>query len=102
LSRYNLISADSAVRLLKYMHTSQHFDVFFASLPSEEVDGRTAVWAKGGSMTAVSTISGYIRTDQGRLLAFSLLANGFIGDNKPVFNLRQRVWRELVRFRKIT
>jgi hypothetical protein len=34
------------------------------------------------------------------LLTFSLLANGFIGDNKPVFDLRQKVWRELVQFER--
>jgi PBP4 family serine-type D-alanyl-D-alanine carboxypeptidase len=100
LSRYNLISADSSVRLLKYLYGSEHFDVFFASLPTEKVDGKEVISAKGGSMTAVSTISGYIKTDEGRLLAFSLLANGLIGDNKPVFDLRQCVWRELVRYKR--
>jgi D-alanyl-D-alanine carboxypeptidase/D-alanyl-D-alanine-endopeptidase (penicillin-binding protein 4) len=100
LSRYNLISAASAVRLLEFLHGSEHFDVFFASLPSEKVDGDVAVWAKGGSMTGVSTISGYLKTADGRLLAFSLLANGFVGENKPVFDLRQRVWGELVRYRQ--
>ena len=99
LSRYNLISADSSVRLLKYMYGNEHFDVFFASLPTEKVDGKPVVSAKGGSMSSVSTISGYIKTEGGRLLAFSLLANGFVGDNKPVFDLRQAVWRELVQYR---
>jgi PBP4 family serine-type D-alanyl-D-alanine carboxypeptidase len=99
LSRYNLISADSSVRLLKYLHDSAHFDAFFQSLPIEKVDGKPVVSAKGGSMSGVSTMSGYIKTDDGRLLAFSLLANGFLGDNKPVFDLRQCVWRELVRYR---
>ncbi len=99
LSRYNLISADSSVRHLKYLYDSEHFNVFFTSLPAEKVDGKPVVPAKGGSMSGVSTISGYIRTDDGRLLAFSLLANGFLGDNKPVFDLRQCVWRALVRFR---
>ncbi|HEX6963441.1 MAG TPA: D-alanyl-D-alanine carboxypeptidase/D-alanyl-D-alanine-endopeptidase, partial [Lacipirellula sp.] len=98
LSRYNLISADSAVRLLKYMHGRENFQVFFESLPTSNVNGNPVVSAKGGSMTGVSTISGYTKTDGGRLLAFSLLANGFIGDNKPVMNLRQKVWQELVQY----
>jgi D-alanyl-D-alanine carboxypeptidase len=99
LSRYNLISADSSVRLLRYLYGSEHFDAFFKSLPTEKVDGKPVVTAKGGSMSGVSTMSGYIKTDDGRLLAFSLLANGFLGNNKPVFDLRQCVWRELVRYR---
>ena len=52
------------------------------------------VSAKGDSMSSVSTMSGYLRTLDGRLLALSLLANGFIGNNEPVFDLRQQVWRE--------
>jgi D-alanyl-D-alanine carboxypeptidase/D-alanyl-D-alanine-endopeptidase (penicillin-binding protein 4) len=112
LSRYNLISADSSVRLLQYLRQSDDFEPFFKSLPTSEVkldDAATAgskdtsteprVSAKGGSMSSVSTMSGYLRTLDGRLLAFSLLANGFIGNNEPVFDLRQQVWRELVRYR---
>jgi serine-type D-Ala-D-Ala carboxypeptidase/endopeptidase (penicillin-binding protein 4) len=112
LSRYNLISADSSIRLLAHMQRSGHFEPFFQSLPTTEVeraevagkkgdDGKhePAVSAKGGSMSSVSTMSGYVRTDDGRLLAFSLLANGFIGTNEPVLALRQEVWRELVRYR---
>lgn len=111
LSRYNLISADSSVRLLQYLKQSDDFEPFFQSLPTSEValDRETLagasdksktprVSAKGGSMSSVSTMSGYIRTLDGRLLAFSLLANGFIGNNQPVFDLRQKVWRELVQY----
>lgn len=113
LSRYNLISADSSVRLLQYLRQSDDFVSFFASLPTSEVklsDSEQAgasdpssaprVSAKGGSMSSVSSMSGYLRTLDGRLLAFSLLANGFIGTNEPVFDLRQQVWRELVRYQR--
>jgi D-alanyl-D-alanine carboxypeptidase/D-alanyl-D-alanine-endopeptidase (penicillin-binding protein 4) len=113
LSRYNLISADSSVRLLQYLKQSDDFEPFFQSLPTSEVKLDEAmlagasdqspaprVSAKGGSMSSVSTMSGYLRTLDGRLLAFSLLANGFIGNNEPVFDLRQQVWRELVRYRR--
>jgi serine-type D-Ala-D-Ala carboxypeptidase/endopeptidase (penicillin-binding protein 4) len=113
LSRYNLISADSSVRLLQYLKQSDDFEPFFQSLPTSEVKLDEAalagasdqsktprVSAKGGSMSSVSTMSGYVRTLDGRLLAFSLLANGFIGSNEPVFDLRQQVWRELLRYRR--
>lgn len=111
LSRYNLISADSALRLLKYLNESEDFEPFFKSLPTSEVKLADAdlegasdrsdvprVAAKGGSMSSVSTMSGYLRTLDGRRLGFSLLANGFIGNNQPVFDLRQQVWRELVKY----
>ena len=101
LSRYNLISADSAVRLLAFMKQHEHGGVFFDSLTKYKLDDATAadapvvIAAKSGGMQSVSTISGYLRTRRGQLLAFSLLANGYIGDNAPVFDLRQKVWRLL-------
>jgi PBP4 family serine-type D-alanyl-D-alanine carboxypeptidase len=100
LSRYNLISADSAVKLLQHMHKNQDFQVFYNSLPAEKVGDKEPVRAKGGSMTGVSTISGYLKTDDGRLLAFSLLTNGFIGENDPIKDLRQEVWTTLLRYHK--
>jgi len=47
-------------------------------------------------MSGVSTISGYVDTLGGRRLAFSLLANGFIGSAEPVFDLREKLWKILV------
>ncbi len=107
LSRYNLISADSSVRLLQYMHGHKHFDVFYGSLKTYPVDpdkseasssGPQLVHAKPGGMTGVSTISGYVQTLDGDLLAFSLLANGFIGSNAPIVELRDSVWKTLIRY----
>lgn len=116
LSRYNLISADSSIRLLAYMKTHEHFEPFFDGLPVYEVklpgaeDGAKwaeiplaefdaeRVFAKPGGMSGVSTISGYIQTLDGRWLAFSLLGNGYVGSSAPVRDLRDRVWAELVRY----
>ena len=101
LSRYNLVSADSAVRLLAFMHTHRRSQEFFDSLPRYKLADATAddaavvIAAKPGGMQSVSTISGYLKTRTGRLLAFSLLANGYIGSNEPILDLRQKVWREL-------
>jgi|GEM_PF-2348226 len=114
LSRYNLISAESSVMLLKWMRDHKHFPVFRAALTEYEVELKkiawpsipaegfdaNRVWAKSGGMTGVSTISGYLRTLDGRMLAFSLLANGFIGSYEPVKDLRQQVWQTLVQYRR--
>ena len=102
LSRYDLISADSSVRLLRYMHTHEHAETFCDALkPYEiEIDGKKhkLIAAKPGGMGSVSTISGYLTTLDGRKLAFSLLANGYIGSAKPVFGLREDVWRILAHY----
>jgi D-alanyl-D-alanine carboxypeptidase/D-alanyl-D-alanine-endopeptidase (penicillin-binding protein 4) len=102
LSRYNLISADSSVKLLRFMDSHPHGKVFFAALPTYEVEingkKKPVVSAKSGGMGAVSTISGYVKTTKGQLLAFSLLANGYIGSAEPVFGLRQDVWEVLAHY----
>lgn len=103
LSRYNLISADSSVKLLAFMRKHQHYSTFFAALPEYGVEARSGeermlVRAKSGGMGGVSTISGYLQTLEGRQLAFSLLANGYIGSAEPVFLLRKQVWSELVKY----
>ncbi len=114
LSRYNLISADSSVKLLAYMKTHEHFEPFFDGLPvrkvnlseGEEWDGvplaefdDERVFAKSGGMSGVATLSGYVKTLDGRWLAFSFLTNGYIGSNKPVLELRNAVYSALVRYR---
>ncbi len=110
LSRYNLISADSSIRLLQFMNRHMHAKVFFESLPTYDVEvGNESkvdskanekvaprVRAKGGSMSGVSTCSGTVRTLNGRTLAFSYLTNGFLGASKPQKALRQEVWQTLI------
>ncbi|MEM1446764.1 MAG: D-alanyl-D-alanine carboxypeptidase/D-alanyl-D-alanine-endopeptidase [Planctomycetota bacterium] len=114
LSRYNLISANSSIELLDHMDDHEHFAVFFDGLPvykvalpeQERWSGVPLaefeverVFAKPGGMSGVNTISGYLDTLDGRRLAFSLLANGYIGSSAPVRDLRGRVWSTLVRYR---
>ena len=95
LSRYNLIAADSSIRLLQYMDGHQSRAAFFDSLPTYDVAGTLPVQAKGGSMSSVSTCSGVIRTPGGKRLAFSYLTNGFLGSSKPLKELRQSIWETI-------
>lgn len=118
LSRYNLISADSSIRLLRHMASHEHFEPFFdgmpiykVALPLANAQGQAhwngtplaefspeRVFAKPGGMSGVNTISGYLDTLDGRRLAFSLLANGYIGSSAPVRDLRGKVWATLIRY----
>lgn len=92
LSRYDLVSASGTAQLLTYMseHPDQAIrDAFFTSLPVGGVDGtlkgrypasspaRGRVFAKTGTMTAISSLSGYVSTDSGRQLVFSLMSNNY-------------------------
>ncbi len=95
------------------MKTHPHFAPFFDGLPIYKVEipddatwnhkpltdyNPKRVFAKTGGMTGVSTISGYIKTLDNQWLAFSFLANGYTGSNKPVKELRHEIWAELVRY----
>ena len=86
LSRNNLLSARTAVRLLDYMPKSDVWESYFSSLPAAAVpDGLEQrmrgtpaagnLRAKTGTIRRVSALSGYVHSADGELLAFSILAN---------------------------
>lgn len=91
LSRYNLISARQFVEFLTWMHSQFNCcSEFVSALPISGVDGtlidrmgragmKGKVRAKTGSMTGISSLSGYLTTNDGETLAFSILQNGFTG-----------------------
>jgi serine-type D-Ala-D-Ala carboxypeptidase/endopeptidase (penicillin-binding protein 4) len=91
LSRYNLISAHQFVTFLSWMHRQfSCCSEFMASLPISGIDGtlihrmvdsslKGKVRAKTGSMSGVSSLSGYLTMKDGELVAFSILQNGFTG-----------------------
>ncbi|MDR1728543.1 MAG: D-alanyl-D-alanine carboxypeptidase/D-alanyl-D-alanine-endopeptidase [Acidobacteriota bacterium] len=88
LSRRNLVSADILVKVLGFMHRQPTFPRFYASLAVAGTDGTLKnrlkktvaegnVRAKTGTMSGVSAISGYMKTNDGELLAFSMIANNY-------------------------
>ncbi len=91
LSRYNLVSAHHFLEFLSWMHKQfSCSSEFISSLPISGTDGslvrrmksgelKGKVRAKTGAMTGISSLSGYLSTKDGELLAFSILQNGFTG-----------------------
>jgi len=88
LSRYNYIAPEHLVRLLRGMYRRKEFPLFYECLPIAGVDGtlrsrlkgtraENNVRAKTGSIANVRTLSGYIRTADGEMLAYSMQANNF-------------------------
>ena len=89
LSNQNYLTPNLLVDLLKYMYQSSHFDLFRQSLPIAGVDGTLAhrmknspayqkVTAKTGTLTSVTTLSGYATARNGHLLAFSIMIQNFV------------------------
>ena len=89
LSRYNYVSAGMITAILERMYDDpRHQKPFVASLPIAGRDGTTAsrmrdslaegnAVAKTGSIANVRSLSGYVRTRDGEMLVFSILANDF-------------------------
>jgi D-alanyl-D-alanine carboxypeptidase/D-alanyl-D-alanine-endopeptidase (penicillin-binding protein 4) len=87
LSRGNRASPLRVVRLLTAMEARDEFDDWYASLPIAGRDGtlstrmrhgaaRGRCHAKTGTLSNVSTLSGYCEALSGDLYAFSILMNG--------------------------
>jgi D-alanyl-D-alanine carboxypeptidase/D-alanyl-D-alanine-endopeptidase (penicillin-binding protein 4) len=109
LSRLNLESADAFVQLLRFMHQDKTFQIFYDALPIAGTDGTLAsrmkrskaadnVHAKTGSMANVSSISGYVKTLDGEMLAFSIVLNGYLGPRDAVEAMQDRALARLADF----
>ena len=102
VSLYNYHSADTQIALLRYAYA--HEDIFkylYPSLPVSGKDGtlsdrmgksnaRYNVHAKTGTLTGVSSLSGYITASNGHTLAFSIIINGVL-KNSVGQNFQDRV-----------
>jgi D-alanyl-D-alanine carboxypeptidase/D-alanyl-D-alanine-endopeptidase (penicillin-binding protein 4) len=90
LSRYNYVSAGAVVDVLEHMFRDpKHKDAFFATFPIAGKDGTVSTRmrktraegnavAKTGSISNARSLSGYVRTRDGEMLVFSILANDFV------------------------
>jgi D-alanyl-D-alanine carboxypeptidase/D-alanyl-D-alanine-endopeptidase (penicillin-binding protein 4) len=90
LSRYNYVSAAALASILEHMYKdTRHRDALMATLPIAGKDGTISTRlrrtraegnavAKTGSISNVRSLSGFVRTRDGEMLAFSILANDFV------------------------
>lgn len=103
VSRYNLVSAETIIKLLLAMASEKDlFERFFASLPIAGVDGTLKdrmrgsaaqgnARAKTGIIGGVTTLSGYVTTRDDELLAFSILMQNFLGEARPYRDVQDRI-----------
>ncbi len=87
LSRKNRISAHAMATILAHMHHSNNQQTFFDSLSIGGEDGTLSgrfknkllqgkVRGKSGFIRGVSSLSGYVKSHDGSMYAFSILING--------------------------
>jgi len=86
LSRDNLVTPRFQTSLLLALSNRPYFEMFLNTLAVSGTDGtlkrrlaaqpvRGSIHAKTGTLNGVSTLSGYMTTRSGRVLAFSIFAN---------------------------
>jgi D-alanyl-D-alanine carboxypeptidase/D-alanyl-D-alanine-endopeptidase (penicillin-binding protein 4) len=89
LSRLSQLSPDDLSMILVKAKTKPWFATWATSLPIAGYDGTLAsrmkgtpaelnVWAKTGSLSGVSALTGYVTTKAGRQLVFSIVQNNVI------------------------
>jgi len=114
VSHYNLVTPANLIRLLTAMW--KNFSIrneFVATLPIAGVDGTLShrmkgtaaagvLHAKTGTISAVSTLSGYTATADGEELAFSFMMQHFLGSSRSVRTIQDRLGAELSQFRRGT
>jgi len=114
VSHYNLITPANLVNLLTAMW--KNFSIrneFITTLPIAGVDGSLGgrmkgtaaagvLHAKTGTISAVSTLSGYTTTADGEELAFSFMMQHFLGSSRAVRSIQDRLSAEISAFRRTT
>jgi D-alanyl-D-alanine carboxypeptidase/D-alanyl-D-alanine-endopeptidase (penicillin-binding protein 4) len=110
LSRMDLISPEDIVALLRAMQRQQKiFPAFDSSLPVMGVDGTLSerlrqsgamgnVHAKTGFLTGIRCLSGYLKTKDDELLAFSILVNNYTIPTREINDLQDELILRLVNF----
>ncbi len=103
LSRYNLVTPQQLTKLLYYAYHNPNIkSALIPALPIGGIDGTLIgrmnpisdgrhVHAKTGSMTGVTTLSGYIYTHHHGVLIFAVMMNGFVGKDRPLLHVEDRM-----------
>jgi D-alanyl-D-alanine carboxypeptidase/D-alanyl-D-alanine-endopeptidase (penicillin-binding protein 4) len=106
LSRYNLFTPRSIIKLLEKIHAELPQEKLFSILANGgksgtvknmfKTDDEAFVFAKSGSLSGVYNLSGYLITKKGKTILFSLMNNNF---TKPTSQVRKEVEKILLEVR---
>ncbi|RXT04347.1 D-alanyl-D-alanine carboxypeptidase/D-alanyl-D-alanine-endopeptidase [Ammoniphilus sp. CFH 90114] len=106
LTRYDIISPRQVHSVLEVLAQDE---VFRSTLPIAGMDGTLKsrligtpaegkVIAKTGSLRGVRSLSGYVTTEQGERLAFSIIMNGYAENDKAMTDLQDAIMLTLVSY----
>jgi len=92
LSRYNLFTPRSIIKLLHKIHQSMEEERIFTIFPAGGISGTIRNWygaetpyvfAKTGTISNKHCLSGFLKTKKGQTLIFSFMHNNYIGSSSP-------------------
>jgi serine-type D-Ala-D-Ala carboxypeptidase/endopeptidase (penicillin-binding protein 4) len=110
LSRYNYITAATVADVLVHMYNDpRHRDAFLSALPIAGKDGTMATRmrrtraeanaiAKTGSISNARSLSGFVKTRDGEMLVFSILANDFVIPSATITTMADLAVESLANF----
>ena len=107
LARLNLVTPATVVRLLRSMFAATVKDAWISLLPVGGEDGTLSnrfgesslagrIYAKTGSLSHVSALSGYIRRPTGDWVAFAILANNYNSRTAEIRGVMDRICNLIV------
>jgi D-alanyl-D-alanine carboxypeptidase/D-alanyl-D-alanine-endopeptidase (penicillin-binding protein 4) len=110
LSRHDLVSPETLVRVLDRIQQDTAFAVFYNAMPIAGVDGTLKdrmkgtpaegnVHAKTGSISAARSLSGYVTTADGERLIFSILSNNWTTPSSAVTGVADQIAAALASYR---
>lgn len=104
VSHYNLVSVELLNEILRYMqqYHAKLFNVLYESFPIAGVDGTldtrmmegrayNNVHAKTGTLSGVSSLSGYLTSKSGDLISFSINIQNFVGSAKTARYFQDKI-----------
>lgn len=104
ISHDNNVSAQSLTTILNFMANDKYAGVFYESLSIPTIDGTLKnrirhpmaenIRAKTGSISGVTSITGYLKSSTGKKIVFSILCNG--GRQKRLMVLEDQICKTLL------
>jgi len=104
LSHYNLLSTSLIVDLLKYLYEEKPgiYSLLYESLPIAGIDGTLEkrmrsgnayknVHAKTGTISGVSSLSGYLQNSNSHMLAFSIFIQNYSGSSRLARKIQDKI-----------
>ena len=108
VSHYNIVSAELLVSILKYIYSEKPdlYRILYDSFPIAGIDGtleyrmkkslaENNVHAKTGTLTGVSTLSGYLTNKKNHTIAFSIMMQNYVGSSSKAKELQDEICKIL-------